>query len=217
VPVSAAELTVTGAVPVDVSVTGSVVAVFTVTFPNATLVGLIVNVGPVNVAPGAFSCRAKLLETVPVLAVSVTACADVTDDTLAVNPALVALAGTVNVAGTAAAALLLARLTLKPPLPAAAVSVTVQLSLPGPVIDALLQESTLSAPSVVPVAVELSTAVPQPDSATTRLQTNMPYSSVYKSSRLRIGPRLQALNELNTGVTSVNAHVFQRQITKNCK
>jgi len=86
-----------------------------------------------------------------VLAVSVTACADVTDDTLAVNPALVALAGTVNVAGTAAAALLLARLTLKPPLPAAAVSVTVQLSLPGPVIDALLQESTLSAPSVVPV------------------------------------------------------------------
>jgi hypothetical protein len=208
---------VTGAVPVDVNVTGSVVAVFTVTLPNATLVGLIVNVGPVNVDPAAFSCRAKLLETVPVLAVSVTACADVTDDTLAVNPALVALAGTVNVAGTVAAALLLARLTLKPPLPAAAVSVTVQLSLPGPVIDALLQESALSAPSVVPVAVELSTAVPQPDSATTRLQANMPHSSAYKSSSLRIGPRLQAQNELNTGVTSVYAHVFQRQITKNCK
>jgi len=151
------------------------------------------------------------------LAVSVTACADVTDDTLAVNPALVAFAGTANVAGTVAAALLLARLTLKPPLPAAVVSVTVQLSLPGPVIDALLQESALNAPSVVPVAVELTTAVPQPDSATTRLQTNMAHSSAYKSSRLRIGPRLQAQNELNTRVTSVNAHVFQRQITKNCK
>jgi sulfur carrier protein ThiS len=48
------------------------------------------------------------------------------------------------VAGTVTAALLLARLTLKPPLPAAAVSVTVQLSLPDPVIDALLQESALN-------------------------------------------------------------------------
>jgi hypothetical protein len=206
---------VTGAVPVDVNVTGSVVAVFTVTLPNATLVGLIVNVGPVNVDPAALSCRAKFLETVPALAVSVTACADVTDDTLAVNPALVALAGTVIVAGTVAAALLLARLTLKPPLPAAAVSVTVQLSLPGPVIDALLQESALNAPSAVPEGVELTTAVPQPDSATARLQANMAHSSAHKHSILRIGPRLQAKNEPDTGVTSVNLHIFQRQIEKN--
>jgi hypothetical protein len=133
---------VTGAVPVEVNVTGSVDGVFTVTLPNARLAGLIVNVA---VPLAAFSCRAKLLETLPALAVSVTACADVTDDTVAVNPALVAFAATVTVAGTVTAALLLARLTLKPPLPAAALSVTVQLSLPDPVIDALLQESALNA------------------------------------------------------------------------
>jgi hypothetical protein len=111
--------------------------------------------------------------------------------------------------------LLLARLTLKPPLPAAAVNVTVQLSLPGPVIDALLQESALNAPSAVPEGVELTTAVPQPDSAATRLQANMAHSSAYKHSILRIGARLHAKNEPDTGVTSVNLHIFQRQIEKN--
>ena len=45
VPVDAAELMVTGAVPVEVNVTGSVDAVFTPTLPNARLAGLIVNVG----------------------------------------------------------------------------------------------------------------------------------------------------------------------------
>jgi hypothetical protein len=44
-PVRAAESMVTGAIPVEVNVTGSVVAVFTVTLPNATLAGLMVNVG----------------------------------------------------------------------------------------------------------------------------------------------------------------------------
>jgi hypothetical protein len=88
----------------------------------------------------------------------------VTDDTVAVNPALLASAGTVTVAGTVTAALLLARLTLKPPVPAAAVSVTVQLSLPDPVIDALLQESALNVPApAVPVPVRLITAVPLVD------------------------------------------------------
>jgi hypothetical protein len=150
---------VTGAVPVDVNITGSVVGVFTATLPNARLAGLIVNVDT-----PAFSCKAKLLETLPALAVRVTACADVTDDTLAVNPALLALAGIVTVAGTVTAALLLARLTLKPPLPAAAVSVTVQLSLPDPVMDALLQESALNDASAdVPVPVRLITAVPLVD------------------------------------------------------
>ena len=77
VPLNVAELTVTGAVPVEVNVTGSVDAVFTVTLPNATLVGLIDNVG--TVAAAAFSCRAKLSETPSALAVSVTVCAEVTD------------------------------------------------------------------------------------------------------------------------------------------
>ena len=45
VPVSVAELMVTGAVPVELNVTGSVDAVFTVTLPNAKLAGLSVNCG----------------------------------------------------------------------------------------------------------------------------------------------------------------------------
>jgi hypothetical protein len=155
VPVSVPEFMVTGAVPVELNVTGCVEAVFTVTLPNATLAGLMVNVGVV-----AFNCRAKLLETLPAVAVSVTACADVTADTLATNPALVAFAGTITVAGKTTAALLLARFTLRPPLAAAPVSVTVQLSLPDPVIDPLLQESILNAArAAVPVPVRLMTAV----------------------------------------------------------
>ena len=142
VPLSVAELTVTGAVPVEVSVTGNFDAVSTVTLPNATLVGLIDNVG--TVAAAAFSCRAKFLETRFAVAVSVTVCTDVTDDTLAANPALLAFAGITSVAGTVTAALLLARLTVRPLVPAAPVSVTVQLSLPDPVMDALLQVSALN-------------------------------------------------------------------------
>ena len=138
VPVNVAELMVTGAVPVEVSVTGSVDGVFTVTLPNARLAGLMVNVGT-----PAFSCRAKVLETPPALAVSVTACAVETDDTVAVNPAVLALAGTTTVAGTVTDALLLVTDTLKPPLPAGPLSVTVQASLPAPVIDALLQDTAL--------------------------------------------------------------------------
>jgi hypothetical protein len=156
VPVNVAELMVTGAVPVEVSVTGSVDGVFTVTLPNARLAGLMVNVGT-----PAFNCRAKVLEMPPALAVRVTACAVETDDTVAVNPALLALAGTTTVAGTVTAALPLVRDTLKPPLPAGPLSVTVQASLPAPVIDALLQDSALRvAATAVPVPVRPITAVP---------------------------------------------------------
>ena len=62
VPLNVAELTVTGAVPVEVSATGSVVGVFNTTLPNAMLVGLIDNVGTVAAAAAAFSCRTKLSE-----------------------------------------------------------------------------------------------------------------------------------------------------------
>jgi hypothetical protein len=156
VPLNAAELMVTGAVPVEVNVTGNVEAVFTVTLPNARLAGLMVNVGT-----AAFNCSAKVLETPPALAVRVTACPVVTEDTVAVNPALVALAGTTTVAGTVTAALLLTRETLKPLLPAGPLSVTVQASLPAPVIDALLQESALNTPdTAVPVPVSPITVVP---------------------------------------------------------
>jgi hypothetical protein len=159
VPVSDAELMVTGAVPVEVNVTGSVDAVFTVTLPNARLAGLMVNVDT-----PAFSCRPKVLDTPPALAVSVTACAVETDDTVAVNPALLAFAGTTTVAGTVTAALLLVTDTLKPPLPAGPLSVTVQASVPAPVIDALLQESALNpAATAVPVPVRPITTVPLVD------------------------------------------------------
>jgi hypothetical protein len=159
VPVRVPELIVTGAVPVEVSVTGSVEAVFNVTLPNAKLAGLTVRVGT-----AAFSCRVKVLETLPALAVRVTACAVVTEDTVAVNPAVVAFAGITTVAGTVTAALLLVRPTLKPPLPAAALSVTVQVSLPEPVIDPLLQDNPLNAPDpAAPVPVRLITAVPLVD------------------------------------------------------
>ena len=159
VPLNVAELMVTGAVPVELNVTGIVEDVFTVTLPNARLVGLTVNVGT-----AAFSCKAKLLETLLALAVRVTACAVVTEDTVAVNPALLALAGTTTVAGTVTAALLLVKPTLKPPLPAVVVSVTVHASLPAPVIDALLHDNALNAAgTAVPVPVRLTTAVPLVD------------------------------------------------------
>jgi len=159
VPVNAAELMVTGAVPLELSVTGNVVGVFSVTLPNARLAGLMVNVGA-----AAFNCRAKVFDTPPVLAVRVTDCAVVTEVTVAVNPALVAFAGTTTVAGTVTAVLLLLNPTLTPPLPAAELSVTVQLSLPAPVRDALVQDNEPNVPdTAVPVPLSPISAVPLVD------------------------------------------------------
>ena len=139
----------------EVSVTDCCAAVITCTFPKARLAALMLSIGT-----AAFNCRAKLLETLPALAVSVTACADPTDDTIAVNPVLVAFAGTVTVAGTLIAGLLLDRLTLSPPLGAAALSVTVQASVPDPVMDPLLQESAFNAAgAAVPVPLRAMIAL----------------------------------------------------------
>ena len=113
-PVSAAELIVTGAVPVDVNVTGWVDGVSSGILPKATLAGLMLSVGTL-----AFSCRVRLWATPPPVAVSTTVWAEVTAAALATNPVLVPFAGTSTVPGTVIAALLLARLTLKPPLAAA--------------------------------------------------------------------------------------------------
>jgi hypothetical protein len=80
-PVSAAALIVTASLPVEVNVTNCVAAVFSATpWLKSTVVGL-----RLSVRTAAFSFRAKLLETPPKLAVSVAACAVVTDVTLAVN------------------------------------------------------------------------------------------------------------------------------------
>ena len=68
-PVTAAALMVTGTVPVEVKVTGwGVPAVFSTTLPNAKLVVLMLSAGT-----AAFNCRAKVLDTLPALAVIVTA------------------------------------------------------------------------------------------------------------------------------------------------
>ena len=62
--------------------------------------------------PLAFSCSEKVAVALSADAVNVTFCAALTADTSAVKLTLVALAGTVTVAGTATAALFVARLTL---------------------------------------------------------------------------------------------------------
>jgi hypothetical protein len=154
-PVSFAPLIVTGAVPVDVKVTDCVADVLTTTSPYATLVALMV-----SARIAALSRNVKLFDTLPTLAVIVTACAAVTEATEAVNPALVAFAGTIAVLGTVTAELPLDRFTLSPPLGAAAVSVTVHASVPDPVMVPLVQYSALSAAAaVVPVPLRLITAV----------------------------------------------------------
>jgi hypothetical protein len=69
---------------------------------------------------------------------------------VAVKLPVVAPAATVTLAGRLTAELLLARLTANPPLGAAPLSVTVQLSVPAPVIDELPQLSSLNCGGVVP-------------------------------------------------------------------
>jgi len=62
------------------------------------------------------------------------------------------------------AVLLLLNPTLTPPLPAAELSVTVQLSLPAPVRDALVQDNELNVPdTAVPVPLSPISAVPLVD------------------------------------------------------
>jgi len=153
VPVTAAALTVTAAPPVEVSVSDWVAGELTSTLPKAKVDALSVSVA----VPG-FSWRAKLVEALPALAVSVAVCAEVTAETVAVKVALVALAATVTVAGTVTAELLLARLTTVPPLGAAPLSVAVHESEPAPVIDEFVQESAVRV--AMPVPVMLTVAEP---------------------------------------------------------
>ncbi len=80
-----------------------------------------------------------VFETVPCVAVSVTVCEAPTLDTLAAKLALFAPCGTNTETGTLTALLLLARLTVMPPAGACALNVTLQLSVPAPIIDELVQ------------------------------------------------------------------------------
>jgi hypothetical protein len=103
-----------------------------------------------------------------------------TDKTVAVKLAVVAPEATVTEAGTVTAELLLARLTANPPLAAATFSVTVQLSVPAPVIDALLQLKPLNAGVPEPLRLtrvdvpldELLIKVKEPESAPAAVGSN---------------------------------------------
>jgi hypothetical protein len=145
---------VTGDVPVEDKVTGRVAVCPTFTLPKLRVVVLRASFG----VP-AFNCNKKLLEAPAAVAVSVTDCAEVNAETVAVNAALVALAGTVNVAGTVTAVLLLERLTASPPVGAAALSVTVQASVPAAENEPLVHESAERAAVEAPVPLRLTTAV----------------------------------------------------------
>jgi hypothetical protein len=78
-----------------------------------------------------------------------------TEETVAVNVVVVEPAATVTEVGTATDELLLARLTAKPPVSAAAFRVTVQLSVPDPVNDPLVQLSALSIGTPVPLRLTM--------------------------------------------------------------
>jgi len=144
-------------VPLEVIVTGSVEAVFRFTLPNERLEVLSEMAGT-----AAFNCNAKFAEALPALAVSVADCAVPTAETVAENAALVAPAAIVTVAGTDTAELLEERPTTNPPLGAAPFRLTVQLSVPAPVIEELEQESELRV--AMPVPLRATVAVP-PDEA----------------------------------------------------
>ncbi|MGA8740941.1 MAG: hypothetical protein WB561_07120 [Terracidiphilus sp.] len=108
----------------------------------------------------ALSCSETVLEVLAVVAVSVPDCALVTEATLAVKAALVAVAGTLTEPGTVMAPLLLTRLTLRPPAGAAPDRFTVQASASAPVIDVLLQETALTVgKTAVPVPLRLTVAI----------------------------------------------------------
>jgi hypothetical protein len=154
-PAELAELMVSAAVPVDVSVTVCVAAVLTFTLPKVRLELL-----TVMVDTDELSASEKVLEVLPADAVSVTVWAVLTEDTVAVKPAVDAPAATVTEVGTVTAVLLLARLTANPPDAAAVFNVTVQLSVPAPVIEPLVQLNALSTGTPVPLRL-MTVEVPE--------------------------------------------------------
>jgi hypothetical protein len=93
----------------------------------------------------------KLSVAPPELAVSVAVCAVLTADTVAEKLAAVAPEATVTDASTVTALFELVRLTDCPPVPAAAFSVTVHVSVPAPVIDPLAQVSPFNTGCPVPL------------------------------------------------------------------
>ena len=91
------------------------------------------------VEPDPLNLIETLFDVDPWVAVNVTVCEALTAATVAEKVALFAPEGTVNEAGTVMAGPLLARATASPVLGAAPVNVTVQLSIPEPIIEELEQ------------------------------------------------------------------------------
>jgi hypothetical protein len=139
VPLSVAALIVSGAVPEEVSVTDWLTVELRATLPKDTLLVLSVSAG----VP-AFSCSAYVFVVPFVVPLNVTVCVELTAETVAVKVAVVAPDATMTDAGIATDVLLLLRVTVCPPEPAAADSATPQASVPAPVIVPLLQPSWLS-------------------------------------------------------------------------
>lgn len=108
-PVTVAPLIVTGAVPMELSVTLCAMGVFTVALPKATLAVLTLSVGT-----GSVNARAKVSVTAPAVAVRIAVCAVETVVTFRVNWALLALGCTSAAVDVVTAELLLDRATLRP-------------------------------------------------------------------------------------------------------
>jgi hypothetical protein len=115
-----------------------------VTSPKDRLLALTLRAAVPLLAAGGLSCRANVAELVPTLAVMVAVCVALTAAAIAVNVALLRLAPISTDDGTVRAESLLARLTVSPPLSAGALSVTVQLSVPAPVIVAPVHDTALT-------------------------------------------------------------------------
>jgi hypothetical protein len=131
-------LIVTGAVPVDVTVTVFVMAVPTETLPNANEVALTLRPGV-----AALSFIAKLFDEAFAVAAIVAVCEVVTVAAFAVNEVVDVPEATVTVAGTVTALLLLATVTLTPVEGAAELSDTVHVVVPAPVNEVLPHERAL--------------------------------------------------------------------------
>ena len=142
-------LMVRGRLPVELKVTVFVTAVVTPSLPNAKLVALVV-----RVRVAAKSWSATVLEMPPSEAVRVAVPAVRLDQfTVAVKLADAAPAATETVAGTVTAVLLLARVTVEPPVAAATLTVTVQTSVVEPVTDKFAQVTPVILGIPVPVRV----------------------------------------------------------------
>lgn len=155
VPLTAIEFTVTGAVPLELSVTVWLVELFVTIEPNEMLAALMV-----NVAVAAFNCSARVRAVFPALALRVADCAVVTAATVAIKVVLLAVAGIVTELGTVTALLPLDRATLTPPVGAEPVRLTVQESASDPVMDVLLHDTALTVGvTAIPVPLRLMEAV----------------------------------------------------------